>query len=338
MNNPNILKIDVIETDNGFYVKHSNDASYDSASSLAPLFFDGKKGEKTHHKLWLKLEKRPITIQKEQTQPPINYRYELIDEKLFPNLPKVFKKEEVFSHRNGDTYKDVWKEPYKNISSLYVLKSDPQPNILVNVEFEINVICKLDYIKEYGGFSYPIQKFNWEQKEFPRLTEESVQHYAIDEIIFPDIVLTARTSFLSSLNTYKIIRKYIQDNINPKYAVITSDYDFCFTVKKKIPLVKPIPYQRDISSPRARKPKYITNYQTCREVQIFEMTHEERKYDGYTPIKGFIGKNLEDLKNNIEKYLHDLIEKINEPLIDCPHCNGLGVVQDKIMLETTKKT
>jgi len=330
MNNSNILKIDAIETDSGFYVKHNGDASYSSNSSLTPFFFDGKNGKKTHHKLWLKLEKRPTTIQKEQTQLPINFRYELIDEKLFPNLPKVFKKEEVFSHRDEDTYKDVWKEPHKNLSSLYVLKYDDQPNILVNVDFEINVICKLDYIKEYGGFSYPVQKTHWEQKDFPNLTEESVQHYAIDEIIFPDIILTARTSFLSSKDTYKIIRKYIQDNINPKYAVITSDYDFCFTVKKKIQLSKPISYQRDVSSSRARKPKYVTNYQTCREVQIFEMTHEEKRYQGYTPIKGFIGKNLEDLKNNIEKYLHDLIEKINEPLIDCPHCNGLGVLVEQV--------
>ena len=330
MSNSNILKIDAIETDNGFYVKDNSDAHYNSASSLIPLFFDGKKGEKTHHKLWLKLEKRPTTIQKEQGQPRINYRYELIDEKLFPNLPKVFKREEVFDYRDTDTYKDIWKEPYKNLSTLYKLESDAQPNILVNVEFEINVLCTLDYIKEYGGFSYPVQKINWEQKDFPRLTEESVQHYTIDEIIFPDILLTARTSFLNSKDTYKIIRKYIQDNINPKYAVITSDYDFCFTVKKKIPLSKPIPYQRDISSPRARKPKYVTNYQTCREVQVFEMTHDERNYQGYTPIKGFIGTNLEDLKNNIENYLHNLIEKINEPLIDCPHCNGVGVLVEEI--------
>jgi hypothetical protein len=325
------LKIDAIETDCGFYLKHSLDASYNSsASSLLSYLFDGKKGEKTHHRHWLRVEKFPILIQKEERQPNINHRYVLIDEKLFPNLPKVLKKDEVFSHRDDETYTDVWKEPYKNLSTLYNEFSDSQPNILVSIPFEINIICKLDKIKEYAGFSYPVQKTTWAHEGFYNLTQEAVQHYAIDEIVFPDIILTARTSFLSSKDTYKIIRKYVQDNINPKYAVITSDYDFCFTVKKKIRLAKPKEYQKDVSSLRSRKSKYVTAYIEYKEIQIFEMTNEKDNYKGYTPIKGFIGKDLEDLKKNIETYLKNLIDKINEPVVECLHCSGSGVILEQI--------
>jgi hypothetical protein len=32
------------------------------------------------------------------------------------------------------------------------------------------------------------------------------------------------------------------------------------------------------------------------------------------------------VKDKIDKYLNDLITEINKPLIDCPHCKGLGVV------------
>lgn len=59
---------------------------------------------------------------------------------------------------------------------------------------------------------------------------------------------------------------------------------------------------------------------------VFEMTSHERKYSGYTPIDGFRGKNQADLKNKIDEYLEKLIDRINEPLSDCPRCNGLGVV------------
>lgn len=327
-----ILKIDVIKTDYEQYVKSAGHYINGSGTAhpLCAYLFDDKFPEKTFTQDWFRIKTLPKSVKKRVSQQPINQRYELIDEKLFPNLPKVLKKEDVYAGRDSD-YNELWIEPYSKLVSLYKFFSDPQPDIFVEIPFELNTICELDNIKEYAGFSYPVQRTNWVSDGFYNLTEKNVHHFTIDEIVFPDILLNARTTFLTSKQSYSIIRKYIQDNINPKYATITSDYDFCFTVKKKIQLPAPIPYQRDISRPRARKPVYTTNYRTSREVEIFEMTSEESKYQGYTPIKGFIGKNLEDLKTNIENYLKTLIAKINEPIIDCPHCQGKGV-----MLETIK--
>ena len=186
----------------------------------------------------------------------------------------------------------------------------------------------MDKIKEYGGFSYPIQRSRWESEGYTPLTQDSISHELVDTLLFPDIVLPARTSKLTSKQTYKVIRKYIQDNINPKYAQISSDYDFCVTVEKKISLFEKVPYQRNISSFNAKRPKYITDYRHNRQIKIFEMTHDgdDGNYKGYTAIKPFEGKNIEDLKNNIDNYLAELMTKINEPLHDCPNCKGLGVI------------
>lgn len=330
MNTPKkIVKIKAIKTDVGYYCQVDfSRSSYDS-HCLQNYFFDGKKAESTFSTHWAKIAKVPKKIEEEHSQTPTNYRYELIDKTLESGkFPAVFLREDVASYDSEDGYWR-WMDKFAHLKSLYIEKSDPRPNLMVNVDFEFNICLELDNLKEYGGFSYPVQRTRWENEGFVSLTDKEVQHDLIDTIIFPDIILPARKSELTSEQTYKIIRKHIQDNINPKYAHITSDYDFCFTVKKKIHLAKKVPYQRDVSNYGARKPKYVTDYRENREIEVYEMTHANSNYKGYTPIEGFKGKNIEELKENIDNYLKDLMDKINEPLVDCECCKGAGVICKK---------
>lgn len=318
------IKINAIKTDVGYYIEGVGQHNY-QGTILKNFFFDGKKPETTYHPNWIKIPSIPSKIEKEVSQPNINHRYELIDKTLESvKFPLVFTRERVAEYDDKECYWK-WKEQFAHLKSLYAEISDPQPNILVDVPFEFNIIMEMDKIKEYAGFSYPIQRSRWESDGFIPLTDKEVQHQLLDTILFPDIILPAKESHLTSAQTYKIIRKHIQDNINPKYAHITSDYDFCTTVKKKIPLAQKIPYKKDISRYGARKPKYITDYRETREITIFEMTYDEANYKGYTPIEGFKGRNIEELKENIENFLSDLMNKINEPVVDCKCCNGLGV-------------
>ncbi|MDO8610959.1 MAG: hypothetical protein Q7R95_10545 [bacterium] len=330
------IKIEVIKTDIGFYIREMRDFPnhYNGcagATGLDHLLLDGKLGkdfEKSQDKGWIKIEKLPTNIERIDTQPNINHRYELIDKTLeSEKFPPVLEKSKV-THKSDEGY-TVWNDEYAQLKSLYLEKSDPQPNLMVNVTFEFNIVLEMDNIKEYGGFSYPIQRTQWSHEGFMKLTDKDVQHNLIDTIIFPDIVLPARKSELTSGQSYKLIRKHVQDNINPKYAHITSDYEFCFGVCKKIPLAQKISYQKDISRWGARKPKYVTDYRENREIQVFEMTHAEHNYKGYTCIEGFKGANIEELKENIDNYLRDLMNLINEPLSDCPQCKGKGVLLNK---------
>ncbi len=56
------------------------------------------------------------------------------------------------------------------------------------------------------------------------------------------------------------------------------------------------------------------------------MTYSPEGYKGYTPIKSFEGKNEIDLKTQINSYLKELMDVINEPLRECPTCQGTGIV------------
>lgn len=323
------LIIDAIETDDCYFIKAAAERNYSSSSSLIAFYFDGARAEKTHNPIWLKIPNKPTIIQRDGTEQYINHRYELIDPSMASEkIPAVLKRDDVAVYDLGD-YEWKWiSGPYQHLRSLYKVAYDTIPAQLENVEFEFNVILKIDKIKEVVGFNYPAGKMRWDDNK-TNIGLGDIRHEELDTIIFPDIVLTSRTSKLSSKDTYRIIREHVKVNIDPRWAVITSDYDFCFEVKKRIKLNIPVAYQKDISGYRARKPKYITEYRKERDVKIFEMTHDEHKYQGYTSIKGFEGKSVEDLKKNIDTFLTDLMSRINAPLCECPHCDGTGVIEQK---------
>ena len=110
--------------------------------------------------------------------------------------------------------------------------------------------------------------------------------------------------------------------------MVTSDYDFCFTVKRKI-TIKPITTRREIKKDNGRSyasPKFKTIIQQFKEIEIFEMTPEDKKYGGYTPIAPWHANNLREMKEQIETYLANLMEEINKPVAECECCNGTGHV------------
>ena len=83
-----------------------------------------------------------------------------------------------------------------------------------------------------------------------------------------------------------------------------------------------------------RKAKYETRYRRYREIEIFSATPKMNKY-GDKVVTGFRGESQENLLQNIDTYLSDLMDFINEPVADCPHCKGRGVILPKNVTPTT---
>ena len=310
----------IIKTRNKYYVCKLSDRGL----NLDNLYFDGKHPEISFLKNWFLINSIPETIEKEVSQPSINRRYELKNKTITSNkIPLKFTEDEVIV--NGH-----WRDEIADLSSLYELKSDSQPNIKQEIPFEIKKVIEVTEIIEHDEFKYKIcpDKDN----NATEVKNTGVIHQLIDSLIFPDILLQDKECKLSSNNTYKIIRQHIKKHIDPRYAEITSDYDFCFTVKKRIQLAEPIKYSVDVNNSlfqkRKRIPKYETRYRSDRLVEIFEMTFSPRCYQGYTVINGFRGKNHTDLRQKIDNYLESLMEYINKPIVDCEYCCGKGVIVD----------
>lgn len=318
-----ILKLMVVQTPDKIFVSEKADRW--SRKNIGELFFDGKHPGRSFNQDWFVVKKLPTIIEKEVSQPNINGRYELKDSSLCTDkIPLLIKEEEVKKDADYN-----WVGKYAGLRSLYDYKSDPQPPVREPVEFVVEDNIEVKATIEFYGLSYPVQRGQYRQDGFIDLTQENVSYDLLDTLQLPDLLLPLRPAHLTSEQTYKIVRKHVQDNIDPKFAVITSDYDFCFTVKKKIPIER-VEYKVDVNnsifSGKKRKPKIVTRYRDDRQITIFEMTYSPKNYDRYPPIEPFRGETLKDLKKNIDAYLADLMKEINAPIKDCPCCKGIGVV------------
>ena len=325
-------KIVGIKCQNKFYITDFDMKYYKNYRSLEEFLIDGQFPSITFHSEWVSVGREPKIIQKYEKQPNINYRYELKDSTLVsPKTPLTLQQEYV-EEQNEDG--NSWKEEFAMFRSMYQLCSDEQSDILINIDFQYETIMEVKEIKEFGGFNYDVQKTPGEREGLRKITEDDVQHQLLDEIIFPNILLSSRPCLLTPQQTYDIIRQYVKQHINYDIASITSDYDFCFTVKKKILLSEPTKYTIDVNnlmfSSRKRKPKYEIQYKTKREVECFEMA--PKQYQKYTVISGFKGNDQEELEHKIDMYCKSLVDFINTPIRDCPYCKGSG-----ILLEDTFK-
>lgn len=324
-------KLFVIKTKECCYVTTALKAS-SSWSSGYSQYFNNKEINrlpilKSWHRDWIITKDIPKSITQNQSQPNINHRYELIDTSFESDtVPLVFKREDVAEYE--DSYWD-FKDEYSHLRSLYREVSDPQPDKEVELEFKIEEIIEVDKVDFHSPFSYKVQKGQWKHQGTTEITQKNTESPLLDKLLFPSLVLPSRPCKLSSVETYKIVRQYIKDNIDPKVAVITSDYNFCFTVRKKVKLNTPLKYSVDVNAGKRGRSKYVERVKNHKEVEIFEMTNSSDNYKGYSVIQGFEGENQTDLKNKIDFYLKDLISYINEPILECPTCKGDGAIVNK---------
>lgn len=323
-------KLIAIKTDKGYYITDNINNNEYYSTRIKKLKFDGRKPKITFHKDWFIVIKAFSKITQEIQQPDINRRYELRDKKQFPKLKEVYKEEDALTkiETEDDDYVDKWGKEFAEVKSLYDFKSDRQMPIDEPVEFELTVIGEMKSIPGNTPFEYEVEN-PADYGETYNITNNDIVRNLIDKVVTPPILVHLKSCGLTSHDTYSIVRQYVKQNIDFKVAKITSDYDFCFTVQKVIKLAEDEEYLADISGWKSKKPKYVTKYRTDRKVEIFEMGWSPKCYGVYTPIEGFIGKNEKDLKKKIDKFLKELIDKINEPLIECPQCKGLGVIIQK---------
>tara|TARA_R110000772_G_scaffold249530_2_gene363839 strand:+ start:25385 stop:26374 length:990 start_codon:yes stop_codon:yes gene_type:complete len=287
---------------------------------------NGKNVEKTWKTNWYKADTDIKKVERINRVTEINHRYEIIDES-FVNLEKgikpSFSRDEV-AEWDDDEYEYCWIKEYAHLESLYNLKHDLSPECWVEIDFKLNILGRYKGVEEPEDFSFPGYTLgSWPKNK--QIKSESIIFDKVDQMLFPDLLLHQKKCELSSVETYGIVRRHIKENINLKYAEITSDYDFCFTVKKKIPIEPKSFFYKSYPSNRT-----VKGLKTDRNTTIFEMTHSKKGYQDYTIINGFKGKSANDLKNKIEIYLKYLMESINAPIVECECCKGSGAVIEEI--------
>lgn len=316
-----VTKIMVVKTDKGCFISDCFATSgYDynyHKSIIERLLFNRKSPTFTYYPNWYYIEEYPTLIQKEKDGNIINQRYELRDKSLVSN-----KIPEIIFYEEKENYS------YDLIENLYSYKYDREPKYLEEYPCEIQVVCEVDNFTfppqiEYEG----IRKHDFSDKLYT-IKNVDVQHQMLDKMIFPAVLLHESPCKFTSKQMYDITRQYILEHINNSVAKITSNYDFCFTVKKIIPLIEPetIHYQNVFARTKRERNKIHTTIKKYDEKEIFEMTYSPENYRGYSAIPEMCANSEIELKEKVDKWLSDLIEIINKPLCQCPECNGTGYI------------
>lgn len=332
----NGLKFNVIKCEDGLYInKQRNSYSTEHINTefeqfnghendIVPMWKDG----------WylLKGETDLTSYQVKRSGERANFRWELIDKEDNPlNLPDVIAQENADEIYDDYEYHIGSKCVYSKYSSLYKRVYDTLADTWKDADCEVVQRGTLS-VSDVNNFQSMKVSLHGESQCYGKNEQLNVElsnivSYAdIEEMITPPLAMHNRPCQLTSHQTYRIIRSYVKEHIDHTYGIITSDYDFCFTVKKRIP-IKPYVITREITKDNGRsykRPKFSHSDVTYKTWDLFEMTHADSRYKGYTVIRGFTGNSLADLVDNIKSFLDELMDRINAPVTECEHCGGYG--------------
>jgi len=325
------INLKAIKTNTGFYLTDlTNISDRYTSSYLKYYLINDAKPEQSFDQSWYWVLGNEIySIKKEIRAQEVNRRFELIDPTLQSDkIPQMFIEDNVID-RDDDC---DWKDEFKHLKSLYKLKWDTLPVTFEELEFNLDIILTLDIDKIIepeklfyrGEYNSSLDGY---KGGYPLLKAEP-NHPLLSKIIYPQIVYQYVESKYTSKQVYEILRNYIKTNIDNKVAKVTSDYNFCFTVEKIISIAEPHSWQKEILTARGKSyhpAKFQKRYVSDRKIKIFEMTHAEENYKGYTAIPSLIAATEIELVEKMKEWCENVIKEINQPLEDCPHCNGMGV-------------
>jgi len=287
----------IIKTENqGYFITDNIEGKSYFNSEIPKLKFDDKLLVKSFRDPWYKLSEIPKTVSLQESPQYVNKRWELKAGYPVSNLtPQTIN----FQSMDEDD----------EIRGLYSYTHDIIEGNWIDVEFEYDLIDSNHFFEGKPKYQYT--------------------NNLIDQLCTNPLLLLEKPCSITGKELYRIARSYIKTNLNGKYAKITSDYDFCFTVQKVIELAEPKPYKVDIGT--KRRPNLITRYNQTKQVIVFESSPEG--YSNYPIQQGLSASNYEELEKKIEQYLQNTMLEINKPLVECPHCKGIGVTLTNEMVK-----
>ncbi len=293
-----------IESDSAFYI-NKPDAGYNTC--WKDYLYDGEKAEKTFHNEWVKIKKQPKKISKIIKGEKINSRYEL-KEKMWALPEDTFPK--IVLPVGSNDYGDELDTKF------YDYKYEMSPDSEEMVDFAVQIIA---HVTDFAELK----------------TDMRYESPLINKIFFPTILLPTKQVKLSSETSYKLIRKYIKENLDYKNAKISSDYDFIFQVDKIIDLDAPIS-ERYVTNLFSKKPKYVTKIKDKNCIPVYNMiyikengahSYEASSWTQIAPT--FESANYKELETTFNSYVKELVDFLNKPLKQCSHCKGTGVIEEK---------
>ena len=252
--------------------------------------------------------------------------WELIDNSdVSHGLPNILSDEDAKETGFDDGYGIGLDSPYWKFRGFYHRVSVALPNVWKNVEYEVEERGALNIAgTEYVDMKIGLAESNGMTKNTIELSK-IVRYSDLELMLVPPLALHLRPCSLSTDDMFRIVRQHVRENIDGRYARISSDYDFCFRVEKVIPIksfVKRVEI-KTASGKRYSRPRFNETLVDRKEMPIFEMTNS-KQHGSYTVIAGITADSLTSMVEQVRLYLDELMAVLNAPVVECEHCAGTG--------------
>lgn len=317
-------KLIVVKASGKFYFSEFKaDSGYHRYRSLPENFLvNGKRPEPAFIEGWQCLDEMPEKIEVERRDEIERRFFSLKDPELASDkFPLEVKYEDAVTEELD--YKDWFCE----ISSLYESKLIYKPSYFKLLPYDIQLVASEEDFHDPVDFNFPVKwdKLAWEVgKNEGFVTANEVKYTLLTHLTTPPVLMHMQPCAIGPDRLFRIVREYIKSNIEPKYARIKSDYFKEFSVEKVIPLSEPYEFTYDenaahnLLSKRKRKPKYKRALASNRSIVVYSITP--------TSLTELQAPNQKALSQRIQEYCQKVVDFINKPLVDCPHCQGDGVL------------
>lgn len=288
-----VIDLIAVRKNGKYFVRYKNDTYYD----LGRLIFNAKTAE-SFDKNWLVFGVLPTVAQELVPGRQLITHYTLKEgfdpsSKMPPTLPL-----DAFEAIPGD---DDERIKNSDIRGLYEAEYETRPEAYRNVEFRIEVIdedCE------------PLVKPKYPYKtEFPYYIEN---HSAVRHK-YP--------CSISPEELFAIVKEWIPKNL-PEHCVISSYYNFHIQVDLKVPLLHDETHRVEVSSMRARKPKYAEKPLRTIPYTVINICTPGNKYGPV--IEGIRANSYYELEAQVDGLLKSYSDAMSAHLVVCPHCKGYG--------------
>ena len=288
---------------------------------------------------WAKIDGPIVKVQKMNAPAKILLHYKIQFDQLVGELPKIIELADVVHDDDGDVADVI---PLKDVKqfALYEPVYEETPGGLVDVDFEV-VNLGTYTIEDPTNLKSRKIKLSSDGSYCKKGIEHELANIAtydeLTKILTPEFAMAQVPCSLTSKQMYRIVRQHIIENLDYKENTITSNYDFCFTVKKRVH-TKPFVTTETYYSGRKLKTRQVKQEEKL--VEVFEMTWAGYKGNGgygeYTCIPGMSGNSLDDLYMKVTKYLDDLLAALNQRVRECECCGGTGNIIERFNVKENK--
>lgn len=286
------LEVLVIKTPSKIYISDNLKRENYFDTKLDKYLFDGEKAKSTYMSSWRSLPTLPTKV---EFKTPESRNY--LGYKLKAGYPISDVTPAFIAQKDWDEDLDI--------AGLYQAAYDVVHGKLEEVDFSYSIIHESDMNLpevEFHGITYPLLTLITTPKELRQFTPCVLEGEAL----------------------FREIGRYVKTHLTCEDCTL-DDSSYAFRVHKKIKLTEPKVWQVDINQGTRRKPKYVTRSCGTTTRQILEVTYRDKKCS-FPRIEA---DSAMELKTKFETIMEEIMSDINQKVVNCPCCQGAGVILEK---------